>query len=214
MLSAIFSDRPNVELLQWLARGSLKQNLLRAIRLWVWLRFLYTEDGLTYQRLVEPFTYAGWRDAFFGPNHTLGEEIPEVHSTSCACARTAADWLFDAGSGVSELEWRRLLQEHDAIPDVELDQLLQQRLFGVTRRSLYADLQILVELGWINRKSAKYYRVSEFPNRPLAFGDGSLVIKLNALEIEKLENLAALWGMSKDNVIKRLIGETLLGIEP
>jgi len=33
-------DRPHVELLQWLARGSLKQNLLRAIRLWVWLRSL------------------------------------------------------------------------------------------------------------------------------------------------------------------------------
>jgi len=32
-----------VELLRWL-RGSLKQNLLRAIRLWVWLRSVYGDE--------------------------------------------------------------------------------------------------------------------------------------------------------------------------
>lgn len=41
MSEQIFGDRPHVELLQWLARGSLKQNLLRSIRLWAWLRALY-----------------------------------------------------------------------------------------------------------------------------------------------------------------------------
>ena len=53
----LFGDRPHVELLQWLARGSLKQNLLRAIRLWVWLRALYGDDkdGLL---LNDPFTFA------------------------------------------------------------------------------------------------------------------------------------------------------------
>jgi hypothetical protein len=40
----IFTDIPQVELLQWLARASLKQNLSRSIRLWVWLRSLYEKD--------------------------------------------------------------------------------------------------------------------------------------------------------------------------
>jgi len=33
-----------------------------------------------------------------------------------------------------------------------LDELLQRRLFAVTRRSLHADLQILTELGWLKRQ--------------------------------------------------------------
>jgi len=56
-----------------------------------------------------------------------------------------------------ELEWRQSLQQHDAIPDMALDELLQRRLFAVTRRSLHADLQILTELGWLKRQ--KYHRV-------------------------------------------------------
>lgn len=44
MFEQIFIDTPQIELLQWLARGSLKQNLLRAIRLWVWLRSLYGSE--------------------------------------------------------------------------------------------------------------------------------------------------------------------------
>jgi hypothetical protein len=71
MSEQIFSARPNVELLQWLARGSLKQNLLRAIRLWVWLQFLYGEV-LDRSRPSDPFTYASWRDVFFNSNHPKG----------------------------------------------------------------------------------------------------------------------------------------------
>jgi hypothetical protein len=52
---------PHIPLLQWLARGSLKQNLLRAVRLWVWLPLLYGEDRLP---LDDPFTFSQWRDAW------------------------------------------------------------------------------------------------------------------------------------------------------
>lgn len=63
MTQLIFSDPPSVELLQWLARRSLKQNLSRAVRLWVWLRLLYGDES-EHLNLKEPFTYTQWRDAF------------------------------------------------------------------------------------------------------------------------------------------------------
>lgn len=164
MPEQLFCDRPHVELLQWLARSSLKQNLPRAIRLWAWLHALYGKDRLP---LRDPFTFTDWRDTFFSPSHTRGEEVPDLHDPHCACARTTADWIFDAKTGTPESDWRRLLFTHDGIPDSTLDELLQRRLFAVTRRSLYADLQILSELGWIERQGQQYHRVHDFPVRPV-----------------------------------------------
>lgn len=59
MTDAPWQEPPTIPLLQWLARGSLKQNLLQAIRLWVWLRLLYgcSDDQLA---LPAPFAYADW----------------------------------------------------------------------------------------------------------------------------------------------------------
>jgi hypothetical protein len=76
-----FLDVPHVELLQWFARGSLKQNLPRAIRLWGWLRCLY---GETRERLPldDAFTYAEWRDAFFTSTHPKAETVPELHDVN------------------------------------------------------------------------------------------------------------------------------------
>ncbi len=161
----LIEDPPYIELLQWLARGSLKQNLLRAIRLWVWLHTLYgdEQDRLS---LPNPFTYKHWRDAFFTATHPKGELAPNLHQGNCACAKTTAQWLFYPKTGLVESEWRRSLQQHDAIPDADLDELLQQRLFAVTRRTLFADLQILTELGWLKLADKQYYRVQNFPSRP------------------------------------------------
>ena len=63
MSKQLFRDPPCVELLQWLARGSLKQNLARAVRLWVWLRLLYGDESVRLD-LRDSFTYAQWRDTF------------------------------------------------------------------------------------------------------------------------------------------------------
>jgi CRISPR-associated protein (TIGR03985 family) len=165
MSEKFFSDRPSVELLQWLARGSLKQNLLRSIRLWACLRFLYENDRNRLW-LNDPFTFADWRDTFFSPTHPRGDAIPALHDLDCACARTTAEWLFDAKTELPASEWRQSLQQHDAIPEATLDKLLQYRLFAVTRRSLCADLQILTELSWLKHQGQKYYRVADLPNRP------------------------------------------------
>lgn len=76
MSDRIFSDPPTVELLQWLCRDSLKQNLPRALRLWVWLHILYGQERDKLE-LSESFSYADWRDTFFTVSHPKSEEIPQ-----------------------------------------------------------------------------------------------------------------------------------------
>jgi CRISPR-associated protein (TIGR03985 family) len=206
----IFSDVPHVELLQWLARGSLKQNLLRAIRLWVWLRSLY---GETSDRLLldDSFTFAGWRDVFFSPTHPKGDIIPQLHDANCPCAKTTAAWLFNAKTGILESQWKRSLLAHLSISNSleetkpstaknpcfiksasDLDQLLQRRLFGVTRRSLQADLEILQELGWLKYQQQRYHRVSNLPSRAIATTTEAASSKLDQLNFLNQEDLAAI----------------------
>ena len=79
---------------------------------------------------------------------------------NCRCAKTTAAWLFGSDLRVTQSEWTQLadpkgdrhmqqfkhfeqsLQQHNVLP-VKLKQLLHTRLFGLTRRALYADLQLL-----------------------------------------------------------------------
>ena len=164
MSEQIFADPPHVELLQWLARGSLKQNLLRSIRLWACLQFLYGE-----RRISEPFSFSDWRDNFFSPTHPKGDAVPDPHDPhdpECACAKTTANWIFDGETPVRETEWRRSLKQHDGIAEATLDKLLQQRLFAITRRSLQADLQILTQLSWL-AEFQQHMRQSQHGSRPL-----------------------------------------------
>jgi CRISPR-associated protein (TIGR03985 family) len=162
----LLEDPPDAELLHWLVRGgSLRQNLLKAIRLWVWLQSLYGNES-DCLCLTEPFSYKNWRDAFFTATHPKSENVPGLHDPTCACSKTAAEWLFTAKTGVSEAEWRAMVQQHSAIADAALDDVLQSRLFAVTRRSLASDMEALYELGWLQLAQGGYYRVSEFPSRP------------------------------------------------
>ncbi|WP_017302880.1 TIGR03985 family CRISPR-associated protein [Spirulina subsalsa] len=172
-----FNLDPKIELLQWLARGSLKQNLLRAIRLWVWLKTLYGEENVKLE-LPSAFTLADWRKAFFSPTHPTGDIVPTAHDDCCACLKTTAQWLFSE-SHYSEQIWRESLQQHTPIPTPELDKLLQRRLFALTRRSLQGDLQILRELGWVEYYNFAYHRVTEFPLYPLSEEDSSRLPLLN-----------------------------------
>jgi len=129
--------------------------------------------------LTEPFTYADWRDAFFNPTHPKGEEI--LHDPSCTCARTTADWILiqnrSARTGVAAIS-----PTTRCYSDMALDELLQRRLFAVTRRSLHADLQILTELGWLS-VSQKYHRVHNLPTRPIAVSSEPANAKLNAYDL-------------------------------
>ncbi|BAY38646.1 hypothetical protein NIES2111_29940 [Nostoc sp. NIES-2111] len=166
MSELVFQDVPHVELLQWLARGSLKQNLLRAIRLWVWLRSLYgnSQDRLS---LHDGFIYAQWRSAFFSPTHPTGDEVPKLHDTYCPCTKTSAEWLFNEKTAIEPSQWQEILLAHTGIEKSQLEKILNKRLFGITRRSLQGDLETLADLGWLEYRNERYYRVEKFPPRPI-----------------------------------------------
>ncbi|MEH2283534.1 MAG: TIGR03985 family CRISPR-associated protein [Nostoc sp.] len=178
----VFQDIPDVELLQYLGRGYLKQNLLRAIRLWVWLRSLYG-DNQDCVVLDDSFSYADWRNTFFSPTHPKGEEIPAIHDSRCPCAKTVAEWLFSEKAAIVASHWRKLILTHTGMDESELNTLLQRRLFGVTRRSLQGDLETLAKLGWLVYKYQKYYRVWEFPLHPITIKDEVSAAKVGAYEL-------------------------------
>lgn len=187
MVDTLWQDPPNVPLLQWLARGSLKQNLLQAIRLWVWLHLLYGRDRVL---LPEPFTYADWRDAFFKATHPKGDAKPLLHDLHCPCAKTTVAWLFGKLQ-MTQQEWQQDLQQvsrqqaiqqqvrlleqsldrHGALPPEFKTWLEETRLFGVTGRTLRNDLKALVEIHWLKQVDQHYYRVQEFPTCPVAASD-------------------------------------------
>lgn len=160
----IFKDLPSVELLQWLARGSLKQNLVRAVRLWVWLRLLYGDDSVRV-KLDDAFTYAQWRDVFFSQTHPKGEEIPRHSDINCPCHKTAAEWLF---KDTEETQWRQQIIHHSGIEEKILSEWLEKPLFALTRRMLCGDLHTLTELHWLEYRKRQYYRVASYPLRPKA----------------------------------------------
>lgn len=191
MSKLVFRHSPNIEVLQWLAQGSLKQNLLRAIRLWVWLRSLYGDENSRIE-LPQVWTYTDWRDAFFSHTHPKTDEIPLLHDKNCACAKTTADWILTGDIGVEENKWKELLvsycvaqaqsisnlseQEDLLIIDSDgqgrgktkktLNETLQRRLFAVTRRTLQEDLYILQNMGWIQfhkTNKTNYQLIESFP---------------------------------------------------
>lgn len=55
--------------------------------------------------------------------------------------------------------------QHGSTP-ANLDRLLSERLFGVTRRTLAGDLKILASMGWLEIRRARYRRVPRPPSRP------------------------------------------------
>jgi CRISPR-associated protein (TIGR03985 family) len=157
-----FDASPDIALLQGLARGSLKQNLAKAIRLWVWLHILYGETSAA----NEPFTFTDWRDTFFTATHPKGEQPNRLHDLTCNCNKTTQDWLLLFDANLLELELKR----RQILTDEDVDVLLHRHLFAVTRRSLQADLYTLVELGWLQREGKQYERVEQFPAYPRSEG--------------------------------------------
>jgi hypothetical protein len=111
MSEPIFQHPPDIEVLQWLAQNSLQQNLLRAIRLWVWLRSLYGDETNRVQ-LPDAWTFADWQEAFFSNTHPKGEKAPHLHDQNCPCSKTTAEWLFESGTGINETEWKQSLTSY------------------------------------------------------------------------------------------------------
>ncbi|MGC1396646.1 MAG: TIGR03985 family CRISPR-associated protein [Coleofasciculaceae cyanobacterium] len=165
-----FHTPPKPALLQKLAKGALdqSQNLNRALRLWVFLRWLYSDNG--YIALPNSFTYKDWRKAFFTENHRdeKQEDIESHQDSNCACTKTTRQWLW-----VYEVEieqWRYSLQKQISISDSDLDNCLEERLFAQVRKSLQSDFDLLVERHWLQRvtdiggRSKQYCRIANIPS--------------------------------------------------
>lgn len=170
IMSVIFRNLPQPNLLQQLANGSLdqSQNLTRAIRLWVLLRWLYSDKG--YMALPNSFTYADWREAFFGENYKdeKQEDILNYPDLHCACYKTTRKWLVELDVSVNE--WRQSLQKQVLISHTVLDACLEERLFAQVRKSLQSDFDLLVSRNWLQRltdvtgRSKQYRRVDKIPS--------------------------------------------------
>ena len=202
MTHEIWQDPPTIPLLQWLAHGSLQQHLAQAVRLWVWLHLLYGGSAIRLS-LPEPFTYADWRDAFFLDDHPTGEAKPSMHSSRCPCAKTAAAWLFAPALSYSQLDWEQYrahpihgqsvqaaiaqfqqdLSQHHALPTNIETVLHDKRLFGVTRRTLANDLQMLTDIHWLRRVDKAFRRVEEWPKRPLVGAADPMMSNLVARDL-------------------------------
>ena len=197
MTEPIF-DRPlSVELLQWLARASLRQPdiLSMAIRLWGMLRSLYggTGDGLYVQALGDRFGYPQWRDGFFldAKTHHRGDAIPQLHHHDCPCGKTITDWLFDPHSGMTRSQWQADFDRHYSLCAAGHHRLLNPTAWvydpacGQTEAQWRKSLQKRYKL--TRPELDKFARTVRHPqrerhkNRPFAVSRKSLKKDLNTL---------------------------------
>lgn len=201
MADVLFRNPPQPKLLQQLAKGLLEQNhhLIRAVRLWTLLRWLYSDHG--YATIPNRFTYPDWRQAFFSKTHQdeKREDILNHHDPKCACTKTTTQWLSELDIPIDD--WRQSLQKQISISDSDLEDLLQERIFAQVRKSLQSDLDLLVSWGWLQRVSnetgrSKHYRrvkVLPIPNKPENLDtEGSLTTKEQVYVAETLEMIGFL----------------------
>jgi hypothetical protein len=138
-VNATFCTPPQPALLQKLAKGSLEQsqNLTRAVRLWVLLRWLYSDNG--YMALPDSFTYTDWRKAFFTEDHRdeKQEDIESHQDFNCACHKTTQQWLSELAVEIEP--WQNSLQKQAHVSNYDIERLLEERLFAQVRKSLQSD---------------------------------------------------------------------------
>ncbi|KAB8331160.1 TIGR03985 family CRISPR-associated protein [Scytonema tolypothrichoides VB-61278] len=127
MKREVFNYPPSVEVLKLLTPGSLKQNLAKAIRLWVILRSIYGDDGDEVKlELKEEFTFTQWRDLFFldATKQHSRDKAPILHHGECRCATKLTEWLFASNLSIERRKWSQSFQKYYCIQSDELESLL------------------------------------------------------------------------------------------
>ncbi|NJM73510.1 MAG: TIGR03985 family CRISPR-associated protein [Scytonema sp. RU_4_4] len=127
MKREVFNYPPSVEVLKLLTPGSLKQNLAKAVRLWVILRSIYGDDADEIQlELKEEFTFFQWRDLFFldATKHHSRDKAPILHHAECRCATKLTEWLFASSLSIEKRKWSQSFQKYYSIQPDELESLL------------------------------------------------------------------------------------------
>ena len=127
MNKEIFNYPPSVEVLKLLTPGSLKQNLAKAVRLWVILRSIYGNDiDEVKLDLGDNFTFLQWRDLFFlqTKKYHSRDNIPILHHQKCRCATKLTEWLFKSNLSIEKTKWCQSFQKYYSIQSDELESLL------------------------------------------------------------------------------------------
>ena len=137
MKREVFNYPPSIEVLKILTSGSLKQNLAKAVRLWVILRSIYGDESDEVKlELESEFTFLQWRDLFFidAKRYHPRDIIPKWHSSDelqanfkkeeCRCTINLNQWLFKLNLQVDEKQWCSSFQKYFPIEDDELTNLL------------------------------------------------------------------------------------------
>lgn len=123
----IFNYPSTVEVLKLLTPGSLKQNLAKAVRLWVILRSLYGDDNDEVKlELGEEFNFLEWRNLFFldAAKYHSRDQAPSLHHEKCRCATKLTEWLFASKLSVEKSKWFCSFKQYYSIRDHQLDNLL------------------------------------------------------------------------------------------
>jgi CRISPR-associated protein (TIGR03985 family) len=165
---AIFDLAPSVELLQWLAPGSLKQNLAKGVRLWAILCSIYGEEANEVKlNLEKKFTYSQWRDRFFTDSqkyHIERDRTPDYHEP-CRCTKPLNEWLFDGDLSLDSETWKQSFLQVYPMKNEALEELLdsETRLFGTTGKNLQFHFQTLVNKQYLIKNKDTYCKVEELP---------------------------------------------------
>jgi CRISPR-associated protein (TIGR03985 family) len=123
----VFNYPATIEVLKLLTPGSLKQNLAKAVRLWVILRSLYGGNGDDVKlQLADEFTFLEWRNLFFidAKRHHVRDSIPSLHHPECRCSKQLIDWLFTSSLSIDKVQWCQTFRQYYDIEVVELENLL------------------------------------------------------------------------------------------
>ena len=63
-------------------------------------------------------------------------------------------------------QFQQSLAEHNCLPGQLPKLLYEERLFGFTRRTLYRDLRVLTEMGWLDQQGKQFTKVETWPTCP------------------------------------------------
>lgn len=165
MLEVPFDYPPTVSLLEYLVPAVLgqKENLRKAVRLWVILRSLYGDLSVEFPvEGNEWFSNAQWRDTFLQSKQRNG---------------TIRQWLFEDSIVMDESQWRKAFVRRYGMDSDQLDLLLNPGAkqgalspFEVNDRTLRNDFITLENLGWLKATGTgtqrRYCKVSHFPDLP------------------------------------------------
>jgi CRISPR-associated protein (TIGR03985 family) len=199
-MNEVFNYPPTVEILKLLTPGSLKQNLPKAIRLWVILRSIYGDDSAEEPLrdevklgLGEEFTFLQWRDLFFidASKHHLRDKAPSLHEQECNCAKTLTEWLFASNLSIDKNEWCQSFQKYYSIQSGELENLL---LTGSANYSRKTSKQDKSSININNQKSHRFAkdladgRLFAVTSRNLKDNDFQALVDIGWLKNKKVNN--------------------------